>query len=349
MNEPEILEPGERGSNPSLPAPAESAPVTLTETEAAVLAELRVRILADGTRKTYESAWRQFEAWHEQRFGTLPQLPIDPVAILAYVAFRAPSVSTGKLSVDLSAINAVHREHGHAIPVSDPRLRELLSGHRRATAGALKQAAALRISLLEKVLPSEGSISPRAIRDRALFLTGFSGALRRSELGALHVSDLGFEAEGIRCRIRKSKTNQTGKAESVALVPARADRAHLCPVRAIRRWLDLLRQESSLPEGDPWLWCAIDRHGNFKWASSEAATGLTGHSIVDILRERAEQAGIDATRISGHSFRRGWITEAAMAGAQTREIMAQSRHTDIRVMERYVDEVAKLGKIPRVL
>ena len=36
----------------------------------------------------------------------------------------------------------------------------------------------------------------RGLRDRALLLVGWAAALRRSELVALEVADLGFEPEG---------------------------------------------------------------------------------------------------------------------------------------------------------
>lgn len=49
-----------------------------------------------------------------------------------------------------------------------------------------------------------------SLRDRALLLLGFAGALRRSELVALDVADLAECDEGLRIYIRRGKTDQEG-------------------------------------------------------------------------------------------------------------------------------------------
>ena len=48
-------------------------------------------------------------------------------------------------------------------------------------------------------------------RDRALLALGFAGAFRRSELVALEVDDLLEVPDGLRVRIRRSKTDQEGQ------------------------------------------------------------------------------------------------------------------------------------------
>jgi hypothetical protein len=54
-------------------------------------------------------------------------------------------------------------------------------------------------------------------RDRALLLTGFAGAFRRSELVALIVEDLERRPEGLLLHIRRSQTDQEGEGRSVAI------------------------------------------------------------------------------------------------------------------------------------
>jgi integrase len=65
------------------------------------------------------------------------------------------------------------------------------------------------------------------IRDRALLLVGFAGALRRSELAALGLSDLRFEADGTVVRLRRSKGDQEGAGVEVS-IPLGIDEA-TCP------------------------------------------------------------------------------------------------------------------------
>ncbi|WP_271568447.1 hypothetical protein [Bradyrhizobium sp. CCBAU 11386] len=80
------------------------------------------------------------------------------------------------------------------------------------------------------------AVSPdtlRGKRDRALVLLGFAGALRRSELVGLDVSDIEEVELGLLVTIRQSKTDQEGKGSTIAV--ARGSVA--CPVRALREWL----------------------------------------------------------------------------------------------------------------
>ena len=68
------------------------------------------------------------------------------------------------------------------------------------------------------------------LRDRALLLLGFAGALRRSELVGLDVEDLDFTSAGLVVTLRRSKTDQDGGGRRVGVPygsrtrnPSRAD------------------------------------------------------------------------------------------------------------------------------
>lgn len=50
-------------------------------------------------------------------------------------------------------------------------------------------------------------------RDRAMLLLGFAGAFRRSELAALNVEDLTDGEAGVDVPVRRSKTDQEGRAK----------------------------------------------------------------------------------------------------------------------------------------
>ena len=70
-------------------------------------------------------------------------------------------------------------------------------------------------------------------RDRALLALGFAGAFRRSELCALEVDDLVEVPDGLRVLIRRSKTDQTGEGQEVAIPRG----YKLRPVEAVQAWL----------------------------------------------------------------------------------------------------------------
>lgn len=91
------------------------------------------------------------------------------------------------------------------------------------------------------------------IRDRALLLVGFAGALRRSELVALNVEDIAFVPEGSTITIRRSKTDQTGEGRKIG-IPSGKNK-HTCPVRSLKAWLT----EGGIKVGS--IFRGIDRHG----------------------------------------------------------------------------------------
>ena len=70
-------------------------------------------------------------------------------------------------------------------------------------------------------------------RDRALLCLGFAGAFRRSELCALEVADLTEVPDGLRILIRRSKGDQEGQGQEVAIPRG----YKLRPVEAVQTWL----------------------------------------------------------------------------------------------------------------
>ena len=66
------------------------------------------------------------------------------------------------------------------------------------------------------------------------------------------------------------------------------------------------------------------------------ASRLTGQSVSLIIKQRATEAGIDASRLSGHSLRAGFVTAAAQSGAPTTRIRAQTGHTSDSMLQRYI-------------
>ena len=78
-----------------------------------------------------------------------------------------------------------------------------------------------------------------AHRDAAILLMGFVGAHRRSELTALHISDVTVHpTDGLHVRVRSSKTDQEG-AGPVRALPYGRDPQN-CPPCALIRWRALL-------------------------------------------------------------------------------------------------------------
>ena len=154
------------------------------------------------------------------------------------------------------------------------------------------------------------------LRDRALLLVGFGGALRRSELVALDVADIAETETGLLVTIRGSKTDQERAGTTIAI--ARGDVA--CPAKELREWLDAAGIESGP------IFRPIDKGGTVR------AFRLTCRSVAAY----AARAGFDASTFSGHSLRAGFLTSAAGKGASIFKMMDVSRHKSVDTLRGYV-------------
>lgn len=169
------------------------------------------------------------------------------------------------------------------------------------------------------------------IRDKALLLLGWSGALRRSELTAIAFADVREEDEGLHIDLPRSKTNQEGEAEFVLIHRARD--VELCAVRAVLCWRATLATATP-PIIDGRLFRRIDRHGNI-------GASLQSAAVNTLVKRSAAAAGLDPSAFGAHSLRSGWITSGAQAGVHEATLMKHSRHLSIPVFRGYVREANK--------
>ncbi|HEV2564186.1 MAG TPA: tyrosine-type recombinase/integrase [Microvirga sp.] len=272
---------------------------------------------AAATRKAYASDWRHFEDWC--RTAGLTSLPAVPTTVGLYLAAQAEVLAVTTLTRRLSAIAVAHRMAGHPMDTRHPAVRDVMRGLRRAKGVAQDHAEALTVPLLRRVLAGCGD---RLIdrRDQALLLVGFGAALRRSELVALDLDDVAVVPEGLRITIRRSKGDQEGEGQVVAV--GRTGTA-TCPAAAYEAWI----AAAEISEGA--VFRGINRHGRI-------GRRLSTDAVSAIVQRRAAAVGLDPTLFSGHSMRAGFATSAALAGVEERLIMRQTRHRSSATVRRYI-------------
>jgi integrase len=274
---------------------------------------------APATRAARQKDWADFEHWCTTH--GVASLPADPATVILYVTDLAQRLKVSTVIRRLSSISVIHQTAGHPSPTKDVRVKDVVKGIRRTLGVATREASPATIAEIRKVCYSLTD-SLLDVRDRALLLVGFAGALRRSELVALDVEDLDWRAEGAVALIRRSKTDQEGEGRRVAL-PYGNDPA-TCPVRALRAWLDA----AGIVDGP--VFRPVSRHGRV------GETGLSEQSVALVVKRRIAAVGLDPARFSGHSLRAGFCTSAAMAGSSERAIAAQSGHRSVQVLRRYI-------------
>lgn len=278
---------------------------------------------AKSTWRAYCRDWQQFEAW----YGTvdLATLPAEPETIAMFVASQAADgLSPSTLARRLAAIRLVHLGAGHPSPHNTIQVTEVMLGIRRAWGKPPDRKAPAIDEEIKKMVQAVQPETNKGLRDRALLLFGFAGAFRRSELVALNTWNLEERKEGVKVTIEVSKTDQEAQGQVIAIV--RQPDSPYCPVQALQDWRTVAR---------------IERGALFRrmYRSDKVGTSrLSSQSVAIIIKHYAHRVGLDSSRYSGHSLRRGFLTSAARTRASIFKMADQSRHKSLDVLRQYVQK-----------
>ena len=277
---------------------------------------------AEATRRAYRADWTDFCSFC--RTTGFSPLPAAPQTVAAYLAGLASSHAGSTIARRLAAIGQAHRLAGLDWRPSHPAIRTTRQGIARRHGSAVRRSAALTTADIRKLVGACAD-DLAGLRDRALLLVGFAGALRRSELVGIDHEHLVIREAGLRLTIPRSKTDPAGEGAELGI--PRGARRETCPVRALEAWL----RASDCQFGP--VFRKVDLWGNVEHRR------LHPDAVRQILLRRARQAGLQVPpgeRLSPHGLRAGFVTEAYMAGARDEQIMAHTRHTDLKTMRGYV-------------
>ena len=294
--------------------------------------ELKGKATAERTKAAYVSDWAHFSNFCAEL--ELSPLPASVDTVRDYLA-ALPSMpqssiqgrgrrkegksgySVATIVRRLASIARMHKRAGFPSPCSDEEIREVLRGVRREVGPAKGQRDAL---LTESLYPlAKRPQTVKQYRDRALMLFGMASAMRRSELIALEVPDLRFDASHVFATIRRSKTDQEGKGREVCVNTGR----RLCPVTALREWLEI----AGITEGPVFRSVGKGNPGRI-------GPRLTGEGLNLIVRKYARTHGVEGN-IGAHSLRAGFVTQAKIGGASDYSIQLQTGHTSSAMIDRY--------------
>lgn len=275
-----------------------------------------------GTRVAYASDWRNFTAWCVAQ-GANP-LPAESRIVGRYLTHLAGlGLSVSTINRRKAAIDSHHRAAGHEnekLPTKSVDVINILHGIRNSLGRPPKKVQALTVDMVSKVVRRIRGKSLMDLRDRALILLCFGAALRRSELVGLDVAHLEYHRLGLMLRLPRSKTDQSGHGQSIAVL----DGTLKAPA-AVRAWLDA----AGITSGPVFRGCGRGR---------VSSRPLTAVQFVRILRKRCEAAGLDPKAIGGHSPRRGYATTAGDKGVDIRLTAKHMRHSRIDTTASYMED-----------
>ena len=161
-------------------------------------------------------------------------MPAAPVTVGAYLAAAGLGYALPTLRRRVAAIARAHRIAKHPLDTKHPAIRETLRGIARMHGEPARRSVALTTSDIKRLVEVCGD-DLAGLRDRALILLGFAGALRRSELVGIDVEHVRSAPGGLRLLIPRSKTDAAGEGAEIGIV--RGAQPETCPVRALRAWL----------------------------------------------------------------------------------------------------------------
>ena len=279
---------------------------------------------SDNTLRAYESDWLDFYDWCNH--AKLSPLPAEPETVINYINDLADNAKANTVSRRLSAISENHKAANffEQNPCRHALVRNALDSIKREK-GTMQHGKAP--ILMEDIteLSSYFAIGDiTGIRDKALVLIGFMGAFRRSELVAINIEDLSFSNDGVIILISKSKGDQDGRGEYVAIPYASTHT--ICAVTALKNWLN------ELPDKSGPLFRPLNKHKQLR------NQRLTSQSVALILKKYVALAGFNPDDFAGHSLRRGFATSAAQHDVDERNIMQQTRHKSEKMVRRYIEQ-----------
>jgi integrase len=307
--------------------------------------------LAPNTWDAYMQQWRQFLRWCAEWRRT--PLPAQHETLLSYAKWmQREALSPSTLRIAMAALKKVHGFDQLADWLgSSEAMKSLLVGYERQCARdperQPKRSAGARTVIMRALLDTCDPATARGARDRAALLLGYYLAARRSELANLRLSDRRYTVEGLEVRIAYSKTDQTGEGAWVA-VPANDEHAEYDPVRALEAWVKVLRDDGAT--NGP-LFRAVRASGLIRHTNTPVSgTMFEGiwNRAVAAARAKAEEAGDEkmqtllAVRLTPHSGRRGYATDARAAGWDLIDITRHGRWSpQSKAVHIYIEEIDK--------
>lgn len=302
----------------------------LTTEDVQAIQDYFIASLSKNTLRAYKASLKKYNEYCNKK--KLDKYQSSTIAsFLSYQAKQNKTVST--IDRDYSAIKYDMKINNISLSEKEKNnIDKVVKGIKNSKAGTKKnKKKALTGDLLKMLIIKNESDTLRAKRDKAILLVGFSTMCRRSELTELQINDITETATGYYINIRKSKTDQTGKG---FIKYIERTNTMYCPVSALDDYI----KSANITDG--FIFRAINKSNKVN------NQGLTAQTIARIIKTYTGRAGLNIKDFSGHSLRSGGITEAANAGASTRQIMEQSGHKSIQVVNEYIQITDKEKNYP---
>ena len=246
--------------------------------------------------------------------------PVSAQDLARYIAYLSNKLSFSSIKNYLSIVRLIHLEAGYPNPLESYYIATVLKGARRTLGDSLTQKFPITISILSGIHKQITFSSIEDIVFWAACLVAFFSFFRKSNLFAPSIQEfnpkqhlardnVSFDAKGALLSVKWSKTIQY--QERVLDVPLPfIPKSPFCPSTAL--WLAMQVtpvSDKSVPV--------------FLISSSSELKPLTYNVFLSRLKTCLRSMGIDSSKYSGHSFRRGGASFALECGVPVDLIQSQ--------------------------
>lgn len=300
----------------------------IPEAARAAITEAANAAWAKNTQRAYAGGWKRFAEWCAA--NGRQALPAAPETIILFLTEVGPRLGLASMAQAVAAIGQRHALAGFDPPPTKAKAVEVIwKGIRNRKGTRARNAkAAITLDDLRAVLAKVDRTTFVGKRDAAILLFGFWSAERRAEIMAAHVEHVTpADEEGLAVLIPKSKGDQEGAGQTIGLAKTGDD---VCPVAALGAWL----AAAKITTGPIFRRVFAHRDGA-TYTVTLGEDALHPQEVARTVKKYVTAAGMDPRRFAGHSLRRGHVTEAIRQGVSDRQIVAQTRHKNRAMIDRY--------------
>lgn len=258
---------------------------------------------SSNTKRAYSTQWRMFGEWctangYEPTVG----VPVPAEVVVLYLGHL--STTGAKLATVRARVASIakwHKSQGLPSPTETETVRRAVNGYEAELAEKAKEEGAVHVlpepssALMRKellsILATIDTTTTKGLRDRALFLLGWAGAFRASELVGLRVEHLQKHQAGL---VVTAYATKTGK--NVAKEVEYEESPELCPVRALGAWLE----RAEITEGP--VFRSVTKGG-------KVGESMTTRALGGLMKHYASEAELREGKWSWHSLRAGYATQ----------------------------------------
>ena len=286
---------------------------------------------AESTLRVYKTDWRLFSEWcAEEGLGALPAAP---ETVARYMIELNQDDSDGRerrapptIFRRLAAISLAHQISGLHTPTATVAVREARREIDARTQLRVKRVVrpllARDIACMIDTMSADDSLW--ALRDTAVLLIGFAGALNSDEIRRLDTEALAFNENGL---VVEAGHSDAMGAYRVGI--PRLPGSQYCPVLALERWL----ADTGATTGAVFRKVLQDQ--------SVAGTQLSNKTINRIVKCRASAAGFDSVNVGASSLRMGYLEQLKRNGLDAGRIAIEAR-TQVFVSDLALPSSARL-------